>query len=183
MEAASIKEPRKRKRQQILVSCNLCRQRHVKCDGSRPVCTPCQSRSITECVFDTQTDGETRHASLKRENKTLQDRLTALDRSVKHICEMPDDEAMSFLKRIRETADPLSTLTSLSMGTPATSLEQQAARAVLPPVQTKLEHELMVTNSAIYQVIEPIDISSLVNEVPGDPFSLKPLSDLRKLAR
>lgn len=37
MEAPGVKALRKRRMQQILVFCNLCRQRHVKCDGSRPV--------------------------------------------------------------------------------------------------------------------------------------------------
>ncbi|KAM0718419.1 hypothetical protein Q7P37_005489 [Cladosporium fusiforme] len=127
-------------------------------------------------------EGETRHASLKRTNEALQDRLSALERSIKHICNLPEDEAQSFLKRARQTADPLGTLVSLSMGTPATSLEHQAAQAVLPQVQTKLEYELMVTNSFAYEAIESIDIDSLVNKIPGKLSSLEALRSLQGVA-
>lgn len=58
------------------------------------------------------------------------------------------------------------------MGSPGISLEQQGASAVLPPVHTKLEYELRVRNPVAYQTLDPISVSSLVNEVPRDPFSL-----------
>lgn len=180
MSLNNAQRPKKRKRQQILVSCNSCRQRHVKCDGVRPICTPCHSRSKSNCVFDTQAEDETRISSLKRNNKALQDRLSALERSFKHICELPEDEAQSFIKHVRQTADPLSTLVSLSIGMPATSLEHQAAQAVLPRSQNKLEHELMVTNPFAYETKDTIDIGSLVHEIPADLFSLEPLRMLRR---
>lgn len=180
----SVQETRKRKRQQILVSCNLCRQRHVKCDGARPVCTPCQSRGgAAECVFDTEADGETRHASVKRENKALKARVSALERGLQHICEMPRDQALQLLTRIRNTENPMSTLAALPMGSPATSMERDASRAVLPAMHTSLEHELMVTSPLTYQSIEPINTPRLVHEIPGDPFSLEPFRRLRQIAK
>lgn len=179
----NVPETRKRKRQQILVSCNLCRQRHVKCDGARPVCTPCQSRGVTECIFDTEDDGETRQASVKRENKALKARLSALEQGLQHISEMPKDRALLLLNRVRNTEDPMSALVSLPTGSPATSMERNVSRAVLPTMQTSLEHELMATSPLAYQKIEPIKTRSTVDEIPDDPFSLEPFRKLRQMAR
>lgn len=179
----SVPETRKRKRQQILVSCDPCRQRHVKCDGARPVCTPCQSRGVSECTFDTEADGETRQASVRRENKALKAQLSALERGLQHIRELPKDQAVRLLSRVQNTEDPISTLVSLPMGSPATSMERDVSRAVLPSAQTSLEHELMVTSPLAYQTIEPINTRSLVHKIPEDPFSLEPFRRLRQMAR
>lgn len=138
---------------------------------------------MTGCSFDTEADGESRQASLKRENKALTERLLALEGSLKHICEMPSDQVRSVLNQMQRTADPASTLISLHLGTPAASMEQHAAQAVLPAVQTKLERELMVINPVAYQTIDAIDFQSLVVDVPGDPFSLQPFRRLSGMAR
>lgn len=155
----------------------------MKCDGIRPVCTPCLSKSIDKCVYDTKSTGESKSASLKSENQALRERLAALERSIRHICEMPAEQGRLVLSRVNRTSDPLSTLVSLHSGIPTPAISQAISETIGPAVQTTLERELVITNPLAYQTINPINVRSLVQEIPGDPFSLEPFRQLHRMRR
>ncbi|CCC70515.1 hypothetical protein NCAS_0F00310 [Naumovozyma castellii] len=46
----STKQPKKKRRKPI-TSCAFCRQRKLKCDQKRPICSTCIGRKLTTCVY------------------------------------------------------------------------------------------------------------------------------------
>ncbi|KAG7404789.1 Transcriptional activator protein acu-15 [Fusarium oxysporum f. sp. rapae] len=50
-EEEAVARPAKRKR--VALACDTCRERKIKCDGSKPVCNPCSKRGepATRCVY------------------------------------------------------------------------------------------------------------------------------------
>lgn len=50
-DARSVQHARKRKR--VALACSTCRERKVRCDGGKPVCTPCSKRGALEheCTY------------------------------------------------------------------------------------------------------------------------------------
>ena len=60
-------------------ACDTCRQRKMKCDGNRPMCTQCCSQELATCVYSGRKNEKERRqlelAKLKNENyeKLLRD--------------------------------------------------------------------------------------------------------------
>lgn len=52
-ETSDWEDARPLKRKRVALACSLCRERKVKCDGAKPVCTPCNKRGslAAECVY------------------------------------------------------------------------------------------------------------------------------------
>jgi hypothetical protein len=44
-------QPMKRKR--VALACDICRERKIRCDGSKPLCGPCSKRGVppTQCTY------------------------------------------------------------------------------------------------------------------------------------
>ncbi|KAJ1973155.1 hypothetical protein H4R35_004264 [Dimargaris xerosporica] len=59
----------------LLQSCDLCRKRKIKCDGTKPHCDQCQKRRV-ECHYSVTT---VRRKQRKAYVKTLEDRLAAME--------------------------------------------------------------------------------------------------------
>lgn len=88
-------------RRKLAVACDACRQRKQKCDGQRPICTPCKSRK-TECSYETQPD-ETRYSAIKRKTENLEKETQAYKELLTSLRVRPEDEAQDLLQRIRNT--------------------------------------------------------------------------------
>lgn len=52
-EQGSRESRRSTNRRRAALACNICRERKVRCDGKKPMCTPCQARNydLTSCVY------------------------------------------------------------------------------------------------------------------------------------
>lgn len=48
------KGPNIRRRKKPVKSCSFCRQRKLKCDQSKPVCSSCRARGLATCVYSSQ---------------------------------------------------------------------------------------------------------------------------------
>jgi len=88
-------------RRKLAVACDACRQRKQKCDGQRPICTPCKSRK-TECSYETQPD-ETRYSAIKRKTENLEKESQAYKELLTSLRVRPEGEAQDLLQRIRNT--------------------------------------------------------------------------------
>ncbi|KAH6983963.1 fungal-specific transcription factor domain-containing protein [Ilyonectria destructans] len=63
------------KRRKIQLACNSCRMRKTRCDGRRPVCSPCEKRgSGDECLYEESTLHTRKHI------QALESRLEQLER-------------------------------------------------------------------------------------------------------
>ena len=48
-------------------ACDTCRQRKMKCDGNRPMCTQCRAQELATCVYsDKKNEKEQRQLELAR---------------------------------------------------------------------------------------------------------------------
>jgi hypothetical protein len=88
-------------RRKLAVACGGCRSRKQKCDGQRPVCTPCRIRKA-ECVFETQPD-ETRFSAIKRRTENLEKEAQDYREVVTNLRVRPEDEAQHLLQHLRST--------------------------------------------------------------------------------
>jgi len=88
-------------RRKLAVACGACRQRKQKCDGQRPVCTPCRSRS-TECQYETQPD-ETRYTAIKRRTDNLEKEAQDYREVLTNFRVRSEEEAQQLLQHLRTT--------------------------------------------------------------------------------
>lgn len=88
-------------RRKLAVACDACRHRKQKCDGVRPICTPCKSRKA-ECSYETQPD-ETRYSAIKRKTENLEKESQAYKELLISLRVRPEDEAQDLLQRLRNT--------------------------------------------------------------------------------
>ncbi|KAF1348955.1 hypothetical protein BDV97DRAFT_297385 [Delphinella strobiligena] len=111
-----IHEPRdpraaKPKRAVVHVACLACRKLRIKCDGQRPLCTPC-SRREEACEYDVEAN-TTRTSALKRKNETLEREVEHYKELYRVIREQPEYDAAEVFRRIRATEEPLEVLEQL----------------------------------------------------------------------
>ncbi|KAK9235283.1 fungal-specific transcription factor domain-containing protein [Lipomyces kononenkoae] len=70
----------RRRRKHISKACDECRRRRAKCDGRRPSCTPCVSRTI-DCNYRAEEDG--RRPASKAYVELLRNRIDILERTLR----------------------------------------------------------------------------------------------------
>ncbi|KZL70462.1 N-terminal fungal transcription regulatory domain-containing protein, partial [Colletotrichum tofieldiae] len=93
---------RKPKRRNVLVACESCKKRKVKCSADRPKCSSCTTRGV-ECRYSAD-PSESRVASLKRRHDEMASRNDSLQRFFSAMRSMPEGQAQETLKRIRSGA-------------------------------------------------------------------------------
>ncbi|KAL6706189.1 hypothetical protein ACN47E_005924 [Coniothyrium glycines] len=91
----------KPKRTVTLGACVACRKRKSKCDGVRPNCTCCVQKD-TDCVYELGPNEKPSQA-MKRKNEEMQGELSNLRQLYDFLRLRPEDEAMTILKRIRDS--------------------------------------------------------------------------------
>ncbi|KAG9696081.1 hypothetical protein KCU76_g3988, partial [Aureobasidium melanogenum] len=96
------------KRHQIVVACNKCRTRKVKCDGQRPTCAKCADRGI-ECVYAAEPDAPPIIA-LKRKHDALQRENTQVNQLLSHLKSVTHTDALKILDFFRDGQDVSSTI-------------------------------------------------------------------------
>ncbi|KAL2853403.1 fungal-specific transcription factor domain-containing protein, partial [Aspergillus pseudoustus] len=66
------------RRRKVALACDSCREKKVRCDGTKPICGPCTKRSyrIDQCVYTTE---NARSASRDRYTQTLHQRIRELE--------------------------------------------------------------------------------------------------------
>lgn len=136
------------------VACNECRQKRIGCDGCRPACAACTRRD-RRCVYMNEEDLEMRPTVLKRENITLREKLVAFQEIFEHLQGRAQHVAHSSMQRLSAGDDPSDVLKTLRGELPhATVSEQSAARAMLPPVHSDGEFELLVRHPKAYYAFD-----------------------------
>ncbi|KAK2040648.1 hypothetical protein LZ31DRAFT_544627 [Colletotrichum somersetense] len=95
----SRKSNPEQKRRNVLVACESCRRRKIKCSASRPKCSGCMAKNI-ECRYDAD-PSESRAASLKRRHDEIASRNDSLERFFAAMRLMPEAQAHHVFERIR----------------------------------------------------------------------------------
>lgn len=96
------------KRHQIVVACNKCRTRKVKCDGQRPTCAKCADRGL-ECVYAAEPDAPPIIA-LKRKHDALQRENDEVNQLLSHLKSVAQPDALKILDFFRDGQDVHSTI-------------------------------------------------------------------------
>ncbi|KAH7057264.1 hypothetical protein B0J12DRAFT_697136 [Macrophomina phaseolina] len=74
------------------VACQPCQRRKHKCDGQRPICTPCLARNRGDCAYDAAGD-QRRTTALKTRIQDLSRQAEDLKTIVRGIAAAPDRDA------------------------------------------------------------------------------------------
>ncbi|UNI16929.1 hypothetical protein JDV02_003311 [Purpureocillium takamizusanense] len=176
-EAATALPPPKKPRN-LRIACEACRGKRVACGGERPKCGPCLKRG-GECVYrePIQSPGSEVDA-LQKERDHLKTKLSGHARLLDQLKNLPEDEALGLLQRLRATSssDSPNALSEMSGGMhnrlrPSNNL---AARAMSPVVDSGLEHELAARHALIYPRLEPLDAGPLKILVESTLFKFRP---------
>ncbi|KAI8627220.1 hypothetical protein F5Y19DRAFT_477789 [Xylariaceae sp. FL1651] len=99
------------RRDAVLLACQKCRARKVKCDGHRPSCSPCRSRGF-RCEFKDKPN-ETAYTDLKRRFHELEQQHMELVELYDMLKSRPEAEAYTILQRLRSKADVHSITSSI----------------------------------------------------------------------
>ncbi|KIW06813.1 uncharacterized protein PV09_02493 [Verruconis gallopava] len=67
------------------VACQPCQKRKSKCDGLRPICSSCQQKGRTDCVYDSSSDLR-RTSALKQRIENLQQEVSDLKDILLALC-------------------------------------------------------------------------------------------------
>ncbi|KAI0122989.1 hypothetical protein BJ170DRAFT_642885 [Xylariales sp. AK1849] len=154
-----------------LVACTGCRGQKTACDGQRPACGRCRKRR-SGCIYP-----KSRLGALKQENDTLKAISKANDDLLQFLKEAPIETAWATLQELRLSSDPSKVLQRLAQGSSYSNVsEQEAARAILPPLDSQVELELIVKHPEAYPSIEILD-----NRVLPRSLHLSSLSELDTL--
>ncbi|THX88824.1 hypothetical protein D6D08_03934 [Aureobasidium pullulans] len=105
---------RKSKRHQIVVACNACRRRKIKCNGDRPVCSVCVLKN-SACTWSADPDA-TPMIAIKRKYQNLESEFRDLHDLAQTLMDRPRQEAIFILDRMRTTRDLSSTLSFIKDG-------------------------------------------------------------------
>ncbi|KAM5357655.1 hypothetical protein ACJZ2D_016043 [Fusarium nematophilum] len=138
----------KRKRAAVLIACETCRKRKIKCDNRRPACSQCV-RSSSECRFAIPKD--------KADHDTLTHQLRAVslaESSLKTILDLlrgsSEDESAELLRRIRQEQsvdDFVKTFSDASLLLPP--VPQRSDPQNLPALPLKMPIPLSVDNLSL----------------------------------
>ncbi|KAH7180240.1 hypothetical protein DER46DRAFT_687 [Fusarium sp. MPI-SDFR-AT-0072] len=106
----------KRKRVQVLVACEACRRRKIKCDNRRPTCSQC-IRSVSECRFPISKD-KTLHDALAHQLQVISEGESPVKTILDLLRGGSKDESIKLLNSIREAQsvnDFIKTFTDASL--------------------------------------------------------------------
>ncbi|KAH7190707.1 hypothetical protein DER44DRAFT_108204 [Fusarium oxysporum] len=90
----------KRKRVQVLVACEVCQRRKIKCDNRRPTCSQC-IRSVSECRFSISED-KTWHDALAHQLQVVSEGESPVKTILDLLRGGSKDESIKLLNSIRE---------------------------------------------------------------------------------
>ncbi|KAI9158049.1 MFS general substrate transporter [Paramyrothecium foliicola] len=148
-------------------ACQACRARKIKvitgtiamCDGGRPSCSQCSSRSI-ECVFSVQA-GETRMGAMRRENDELRESSQTLAQLFELLQSAPEATSATAFQHIRRGLDPSAVLRALEQPLSNLPSPNQINRSLSPPTQSQIEFELAALFPNAYPFLIPLDVSTV----------------------
>ncbi|OLN80964.1 Nitrogen assimilation transcription factor nit-4-like protein 12 [Colletotrichum chlorophyti] len=89
----------KPKRRNVLVACENCQKRKIKCTADRPKCSNCAAKGV-DCRYSVE-PSESRLASMKRKRDEMERRNDCLRGFFSALQTMPEDDARDILKGIR----------------------------------------------------------------------------------
>lgn len=98
-----MQDSSRRKRVQVVVACNGCRRKKIKCDGQRPTCTACRSKA-GNCVYEADPDA-TPIIALRRKYDQLKLETDEKDRLLHDLRNSSEPESFRLLRRIRSDID------------------------------------------------------------------------------
>ncbi|ENH63239.1 Nitrogen assimilation transcription factor nit-4 [Fusarium oxysporum f. sp. cubense race 1] len=101
--------PLTRKRAPIALACEACRQKKIKCNGARPVCSQCRARKL-DCVYRATTDTDYRD----KYEALLESHPAAV--VYRAIQTRPQYEALEIVRRIQTGVDAETLMRQLSSG-------------------------------------------------------------------
>ncbi|PVI02836.1 hypothetical protein DM02DRAFT_640994 [Periconia macrospinosa] len=91
-EDPSTERARPSKRKRIALACSACRTRKIRCDGSKPLCRPCQKRgeSPGACLY-TVIAQTAKHVSEQEYISSLQHKIHELNQIIGNLTDQPED--------------------------------------------------------------------------------------------
>ncbi|KAG8968028.1 hypothetical protein FRC03_008893 [Tulasnella sp. 419] len=112
-------------------ACLCCRRRKLKCDGTKPHCTPCtRGRRTSECIYE--------EVKVKTKTQILQSRIRELEAKVRRMEKSASSSPVASSKTSfsspgsRRKQSSTTTLTSSPTATPETSTHQHDEPALFP---------------------------------------------------
>lgn len=87
-ESVTPLEKPKRKRRKATKSCAFCRKRKLRCDQKRPICSTCQARKFTQCIYVNELDNGNGKGDAEVEGPsldTLTDDLQKMENDGEHV--------------------------------------------------------------------------------------------------
>ncbi|OJJ47807.1 hypothetical protein ASPZODRAFT_141377 [Penicilliopsis zonata CBS 506.65] len=156
-------------------ACNACRKRRAKCNGGLPKCVACVTRK-TECVYDLKSDGR-RTRALRQDHDSLRDQTRDLSAIYELLKSVSEEEAIRALQLLKTAPDPSTALATIQGNLLATNSPSlgKAASAVLPPMSSIYEVELIARHSSSYPRLEPLTLEN----IDLDLLNCKPLFKFR----
>ncbi|KAF2206180.1 hypothetical protein CERZMDRAFT_123010 [Cercospora zeae-maydis SCOH1-5] len=150
-------EAAKKRRVVVSMACDRCRSRKSKCDGKRPICTPCTNQSQV-CRYATEVSVTAR----RQETQALREEVLHLRRLLERAAAAAAAAAGQEIVLDPELGARSSTCSSLqqrflpeSPSPIASPSYHDAVRATIPYTQSPLEFELMCKHPNAYHIIEP----------------------------
>ncbi|KAI8943582.1 hypothetical protein NX059_001577 [Plenodomus lindquistii] len=170
------------KRKRTTVACDVCRERRTGCNGARPMCAACRKRD-TRCTYVNQEDLEMRPTILKRENIELREKLAAFKDLLLHIENVPQHAAQDILQRLKAGSDPISLLKTVQgQQFDVVPSAQHTVRAMLPPLQSNCEFELLIRHPNAYPAFDLAKLSQSAGTTlasPSVPWTLNMASSVQ----
>lgn len=83
----------------VVVACQACRSRKIKCDGNRPACGPCCLKART-CEYRVDI-GLSRREHMEKKHQALQEGVESFSSLYRYLQSRPADEANGLFERIR----------------------------------------------------------------------------------
>ncbi|XHG08743.1 hypothetical protein AWENTII_011836 [Aspergillus wentii] len=153
------------KRRRVALACTSCRERKVRCDGTKPVCTACQKRGSTACVYQV-ISSTAKYQSERAYTQSLQSYVQNIERQA----QMSDDT------RPNAPADTVSPINAMGTAIPmmdhvsSTADQFYGQSSVVSLIQQVVPTRKTARHSSGSILATPKENSSLLDET----FSLPP---------
>ncbi|KAM3415162.1 hypothetical protein BST61_g10285 [Cercospora zeina] len=141
-------EAAKKRRAVVSMACERCRSRKSKCDGERPVCSPCANQS-QECRYATEVSVPARRQQTQALREEVVRLRALLERAAAGSGMTLDAASASTPSSLQQTLLPG------SLSPIASPSDHDAVRATIPYTQSPLEFELMCKHPNACHVLEP----------------------------
>ncbi|KAL7952129.1 hypothetical protein V8C42DRAFT_306225 [Trichoderma barbatum] len=141
----------------VSVACEACRQRKIRCSGSRPRCLSCSQKGL-DCHYTSANPTETNSAVLKRRFREMKQKSSDYEEFYEAIQNMPAKDSQSIFRLIRRGADINTVVRQIKEGSLLLQL------SVAPETRRRYEFPFVATMPAALLISNNSYLRSLIYE-------------------